>query len=197
MRRSNRGSTVAAFALVVGLVAACGPGGSGTVSPSPQPTPLITPDPHLQEPASVDDVYQELAKAGLRITANTATIGTDGVTVKRINATYASWPLVLTEFKSTSARRVAGRFDSGRPPRQGESPYMIAGMNILLEFGPHSTNDKTPAPPESAHVSAALDLVRALHPLLGPLEQRSTQPLPLPTPVPTPAPPSASPRPTS
>ncbi|HEV8490241.1 MAG TPA: hypothetical protein VGQ58_10690 [Candidatus Limnocylindrales bacterium] len=195
MRRSNRGSIVAAFALVVGLASACGPGGSGSVSPSPQPTPLITPDPHLQDPASVDDVYQELAKAGLRITANTATIGTDGVTVKRINATYANWPLVLTEFKSTSARRVAARFDSGKPPRQGESPYMIAGMNILLEFGPHSTNDKTPAPPESAKVDAALDLVRALDPLLGPLEQRSTQPLPLPTPVLTPAPPTAAPAP--
>lgn len=196
MRRSNRGSTVAAFALVAGLVAACGPGGSGAASPSPQPTPLITPNPHLAEPASVDDVYQELAKAGLRITANTATIGTDGITVKRINATYANWPLVLTEFKSTNALQIAARFDSGQPPRQGESPYMIAGMNILLEFGPHSTNDKTPAPPETDKVDAALDLVRALHPLVGPLEQRSTQPLPLPTQMPTPAPATASPRPT-
>jgi hypothetical protein len=150
----------------------------------------------LAEPASVDDVYQELAKAGLRITANTATIGTDGITVKRINATYANWPLVLTEFKSTNALQIAARFDSGLPPRQGESPYMIAGMNILLEFGPHSTNDKTPAPPETDKVDAALDLVRALHPLLGPLEQRSTQPLPLPTQNPTPAPATASPRPT-
>ena len=196
MRRSNRGSTVAAFALVVGLVAACGPGGTGAGSPSPQPTPLITPDPHLAEPASVDDVYRELAKAGLRITANTATIGTDGVTVKRINATYASWPLIMTEYKSTNALQLAARFDSGQPPRQGESPYMIAGMNILLEFGPHSTNDKAPPPPEAEHVSAALELVEALHPLVGPLEQRSTEPLPLPTPMSTPAPATASPRPT-
>jgi hypothetical protein len=150
----------------------------------------------LVEPASVDVVYRELSKAGLRITANTATIGTDGITVKRINATYANWPLVMTEFKSTNALQVAARFDSGQPPRQGESPYMIAGMNILLEFGPHSTNDKTPAPPETEKVDAALELVRALHPLLGPLEQRSTHPLQLPAPVSTPAPPTASPRPT-
>ena len=197
MRRSNRGSTVAAFALAVGLVAACGPAAPGSLPPTAQPLPSYTPDPHLTDPASIDVVYRELVKSGLRITANTATIGTDGIVVKRINATYANWPLVMTEFTSTNALQVAARFDRGQPPRKGESPYMIAGLNILLEFGPHSTNDKTPAPPEPEKVDAALSLVRALHPLVGPLEQRSTQPLPLPTPVSTPAPlPTDSPSPT-
>jgi hypothetical protein len=69
-------------------------------------------------------------------------------------------------------------------------------MNILLEFGPHSTNDRTPAPPEPEKIDAALYLVRALDPLLGPLSQRSTVPLPLPTPRATPAPATDSPSPT-
>jgi hypothetical protein len=149
----------------------------------------------LKEPVSIDLVYQRLAVAGLRITANTATVGTDGLTVKRINATYAEWPLIMTEFKTSAALQVAARFDGGRPPRQGESPYMIAGLNLLFEYGPHSTNDRTPSPPSPSHRAAALKLVEALHPLLHPLAQRSTQPLELPTPVPTPVPPAASPSP--
>jgi hypothetical protein len=147
----------------------------------------------LSEPASVDDVLRKLAVAGLRITTNTASVGTDGVTVKRINATYADWPLVLTQYTSSAALQIDARFDLGKPPRQGESPYMIAGLNILAEFGPHSTNDRTPAPPEAAKADAALKLALAMHPLLGPLRQRSTAPIPLPTPVATPVP-SASPR---
>jgi hypothetical protein len=149
----------------------------------------------LTEPASVDDVLRKLAKAGLRITANTASIGTDGVTVKRINATYADWPLVLTEYISSNALQVAARFDLGKPPRQGESPYMVAGLNILAEYGPHSTNNKAPSPPEADKRDAAIILMNALHPLIGPLRQRSTEALPLPTPVATPTPvPTPSPR---
>jgi hypothetical protein len=72
---------------------------------------------------------------------------------------------------------------------------MIAGLNLLFEYGPHSTNDRTPSPPSPAHRAAATKLVEALHPLLHPLAQRSTEPLALPTPVPTPVPPAASPSP--
>jgi hypothetical protein len=196
MRRSNLWATLAAAMLVVGLVASCGPAAPASQPVTPRPTPVITPDPHLAEPASIDKVYQLLARAGLRITANTATVGTDGITVKRINATYAEWPLVMTEYSSSSALQKAARFDQARPPRQGESPYIIGGLNLLFEFGPHSTNDRTPAPPSPSHRAAAMELVEALHPLLHPLAQRSTEPVPLPTPVPTPVPPSDSPRPT-
>ncbi len=195
MRRSNRRATLAAVVLAAGLAAACGPSAPPSVPVTPRPTPVITPDPHLTEPASVDKVYQTLAREGLRITANTATLGTDGVTVKRINATYAEWPLVLTEFKSAAALQVAARFDTGQPPRQGESPYMIAGLNILVEFGPHLSNSGAPEPPSPAHAAAAAQLVDALHPLLHPLSQRSTEPLVLPTPVAAPVAPSVSPRP--
>jgi hypothetical protein len=193
MRRSNRRATVAAVVLAAGFIAACGPPAPASLPATPVPTPVITPNPQMSEPASVDEVLKKLAKAGLRITANTASVGTDGVTVKRINATYADWPLVLTQYTSSATLNVAARFDLGKPPRQGESPYMIAGLNILAEFGPHSTNDKTPAPPDATKRDAAIALMNALHPLVGPLRQRSTQALPLPTPVGTPLP-SASPR---
>ena len=195
MRSSNRRATLAAVVLAAGLAAACGPAAPASLPVTPRPTPLITPDPHLTEPASVDEVYQTLAREGLRITANTATVGTDGVTVKRINATYAEWPLVMTEFKSAAALQVAARFDTGLPPQQGESPYMIAGLNILVEFGPHLTNDGAPSPPSPAHKAAAGQLVDALHPLLHPLSQRSTEPVELPTPVAVPVTPAASPSP--
>jgi hypothetical protein len=149
----------------------------------------------MSEPASVDEVLRKLATAGLRITANTASVGTDGITVKRINATYADWPLLLTQFTTSGDLQVAARFDLGRPPIQGESPYMIAGLNILAEFGPNSSNNKAPAPPEAAKREAAIRLVNALHPLIGPLRQRSTEAVPLPTPVATPTPvPTPSPR---
>ncbi|HEY7590857.1 MAG TPA: hypothetical protein VH723_07685 [Candidatus Limnocylindrales bacterium] len=193
MRRSNRGIAFAAVTLAAGLVFGCGPAAPASLPPTPIPTPLITPDPHLTEPASVDAVYRELAKAGLRITANTATIGTDGSLVKRINATYANWPLVMSEYGSAAKLDAAARFDLGKPPRQGESPYMIAGLNILIEFGPHSTN-QGPAAPEPDKVAAANKLVDALHPLLWPLRQRSTVSLALPTPPATPTPiPTAAP----
>jgi hypothetical protein len=196
MRRSNLWATLAAAMLVAGLVASCGPAAPASLPATPKPTPVITPDPHLSEPASIDKVYQLLARAGLRITANTATVGTDGITIKRINATYAEWPLVMTEFSSSGALQAAAKFDLGRPPRQGESPYIIGGLNLLFEFGPHSTNDRTPAPPSPSHRAAAAELVEALHPLLHPLAQRSTEPVTLPTPVPTPVPPSEAPSPT-
>lgn len=188
MRRSNRRATVAAVVLAAGFVVSCGPAAPASLPVTPKPTPLITPNPQMTEPASVDDVLKKLASAKLRITTNTASVGTDGITVKRIIATYAEWPLVLTQFTTSEALTVAARFDLGKPPRQGEAPYMIAGLNILVEFGPHSTNDKTPAPPEAAKRDAAILLVNALHPFIGPLRQRSTEALPLPTPVATPAP---------
>jgi len=146
----------------------------------------------MTEPASVDEVLKKLAVAKLRITANTASVGTDGVTVKKINATYGDWPMILTQFTTSAALQVAARFDLGKPPRQGESPYMFAGLNILVEFGPHSANDKVPAAPSADKREAAIALVNALHPLIGPLRQRSTEAVPLPTPAATPAP-SASP----
>jgi hypothetical protein len=197
MRSSNRRATLAAVVLAAGLVAACGPAAPASLPVTPRPTPLITPDPHLSEPVSIDEVYKLLDQAGLRITANTATLGTDGITIKRINATYADWPLVLTQYSSSAALLADAKFDTSKPPRLGESPYNMAGLNILAEFGPHSTNDRTPAPPSADKREAAIALAEAMDPLLGPLSQRSTEPLPLPTPLTTPAPPTPTALPSS
>jgi hypothetical protein len=186
---SNRGRIVATAVLGASLLASCGGTPATSIAPTPVPTPLITPDPHLTEPASVDDVLRHLSAAGLRITANTASAGPGGEPIKRVNATYADWPLVATQFSSSAALREVGRFDPAVKPRLGESPYIIVGLNIMIEYGPHSTNDRTPAPPGEAQRKAAEALVAALDPLLGPLLQRSTQPLVLPTgrPAATPA----------
>jgi hypothetical protein len=180
MRKSNRGRVVARLVLSAVLAAGCGGTAVPSVAPSSPPTPLITADPHLTEPASIDTVIRALTGAGLRITPNMASTGPGGEPVKRINATYSDWPLVLTQFTSAAALRDVGAFDASKPPIRGESPYIIVGLNVMIEFGPHSTNDRTPAPPTEQKRAAAIALVAALHPLIGPLAQRSTDPVELP-----------------
>jgi hypothetical protein len=183
MRGSNlRGFTQTASALLVAfVVTAC----AAAATPPPTivavATPVITPDPHLAAPASVDQVFRLLGAAGLRITPNTASGGPDEEPVKRINGTYASWPIVLTQFTSAEALRKVGRFDVRKPPGRGEAPYVLAGLNILIEFGPQVTNDGRPAIPDPTKEDALMALVIVLDPLLGPLAQRSVEPVPLPT----------------
>ncbi len=197
MRKSNRGRTFLGIAVATALVVACGGGAVPSTGPSGSSAPLVTAVPHLVEPASVDDVIRKLVSAGLRLTPNTASVGATGEPVKRVNATYGSWPLVLTQYSTSEALREVAEFDPSRRPALGESPYILAGLNILLEFGPHSTNDRTPAPPSENQKAAAEALVAVLDPLIGPLEQRSSFPLDLPgnAPAPPPATPDPSPAP--
>jgi hypothetical protein len=162
-------------------IAACGGDASPSPSPSASPTPVITPDPHLTEPVSIDTIYIELQKAGLHLTANTASSGPGGEPVKRISATYADWPLLLSAYSSSAALRRTTGFDPAKPVRQGNAPITIAGLNILVEFGPKTGNTAVPEAPDARHREAALAIVRVLDPLLGPLAQVSVQPLPLPT----------------
>jgi hypothetical protein len=166
------------------LLAGCGSTAVPSLAPTPPPTPLITPHPHLVEPASVDDVIRALTGGGLRITPNMASTGPGGEPVKRVNATYSDWPLVLTQFSSSAALRDVGEFDAAKPPIPGDSPYVIAGLNIMVEFGPHTTSDRSPAPPSQQQRAAAVALVAALNTLLGPLAQRSMDPVELPRPSP-------------
>jgi hypothetical protein len=179
------------------VVGACGASAAPSSAPTARPTPLVTPDPHLAAPASVDDLFRLLGGADIRITPNTATGFPGGDPVKRINATYANWPLVLTEYTSVDTLTNLSRFDPKKPPRRGESPYILAGMNILIEYGPQVTNDLEPAPPDPNRRAAFLALVAALDPLIGPLRQRSVEPVPLPAATPLPgasaAPASAAP----
>jgi hypothetical protein len=188
MRRSNRGLG-AVTALVAVMLVGCG-GPSTTPGPSAGATPLVTPDPHLATPAHVDDVFRLVGAAGLKIIPNTASEGTKGDPIKRITATYADWPLVLTEFSSVNALRRVGKFDLAESPKRGEAPYIVAGANILIEYGPRNTNDPAPVPADPAHLQALMALVAALDPLLGPLSQRSVQPIALPAPTVAPASPA-------
>jgi len=191
MRRSNRGLR-AVTALVAVVLVGCG---SGTATPtgSGPVTPLVTPDPHLAAPAHVDDVYRLVGSRGIKLVANTASEGTKGDPVKRIVATYDDWPLVLTEFSSASALRSVAKFDPSQRPQRGEAPYILAGLNILVEYGPRDTNDPQPQPADEAHQQALMKLVAALDPLLGPLAQRSVVTIALPgTPVPGSQPPAAA-----
>ena len=195
MRKSNRGRSFLGIAVAAALVVACGGNAVPSAGPSGNPSPLITLVPHLVEPVSVDDLIRKLVAAGLRLTPNTASVGASGEPVKRVNATYGSWPLVLTQYSTAAALREVADFDPSRRPSLGESPYILAGLNILLELGPHSTNDRTPAPPSDNQRAAAEALVAALHPLIGPLEQQSSFPLDLPGNAPPPPAPASTPSP--
>lgn len=156
---------------------------------------MITPDPHLRAPASVDVVFRLLGSAGIRITPNNASNGTNGEPVKQIAATYNDWPLVLTEFTTAEALRKVARFDPKTRPQPGEAPYILAGLNILVEFGPQSTNDPKPTPADASRRASLDALIAVLDPLLGPLSGRSVDNVVLPraTGLPGPSAPASSP----
>jgi hypothetical protein len=198
MRTSNRGAlfvnAVAALALGA-VVASCG-GSSTTPAPGGSGGPVITPDPHLAEPVSVDELYRILGAAGIHITPNTASKGANGEPIKRIVGTYRDWPIVLSQYSSNAVLRTEAKFDPKVPPVRGEAPYIVEGLNILIEYGPRITNNRSPAPPPEDKKAAMIALAKVLDPLLGPLSQRSTVPLPLKEPTATKAPTrSASPKP--
>lgn len=196
-RTGRRWRGLSAVALAVPLVlasAACGSSPSPTPTPRPSPSPTPTPDRHLTEPATAEAIFRALSAAGLRVVSNNAVTGAPGQEPRlRINATYANWPLVIHEYSSSTALRGAG-FRPGARPTIGQAPFNLAGLNILVEFGPHAKNRNEP-PPEPAFREAAEALIAALDPLIGPLEQMSIEPLPLPTLTPLPG--QAGPSPTA
>lgn len=197
-QRGLRVALVIVFAVALTSVnAACGSSPTPTPPPRPSPTPTPTPDPHLTEPAAAEAIFRALSAAGLRVVSNNAVTGAPGQEPRlRINATYANWPLVIHEYSSNAALRRAG-FRAGARPTIGQAPFNLAGLNILVEFGPHAKNRNEP-PPEPAFREAAEALIAALDPLIGPLEQMSIEPLPLPTltPLPGASGPSPTPGPT-
>jgi hypothetical protein len=170
------------------LVAGCGTAAVTPSATAPSPSPTPTPDPHLTAPASVGDVFAGLGKAGLKITANNADAGGQGGEPrKRLNTTYAGWPLILSEYSTHAALLEATGFEPGESPRIGDAPFRIVGLNILVEYGPHTKNEISR--PEDRFIDAAQALADAMDPLVGPLSQASTVPLDLPAgPVPSAAP---------
>ena len=118
-----------AAAVTIGLVVgACGgsPPSAPAASPTPVAMPAATPVAHLSEPVKADSVYLALLAAGLRIVPNNASTGGPGnEPVKRINATYAGWPLSISQFTSSATLMAATDWKAGAKPSQGESS--IAG----------------------------------------------------------------------
>ena len=117
-----------------------GHAGAQRRAPPPRPPrrPPPRPNPHLTDPASVDVVVRKLAGAGIRIQPNNASSGRNGEPVKAINFTYDGWPLVISQFSSSAALRANAGFDPAKEPRHGDATYIVAGLNILIEYGPGS-----------------------------------------------------------
>ena len=119
------------------LVTACGSAPPSVAPPTARPTPVITPDPHLTEPATADQIFVAIRVGDLPLNVNNATSGDPtSPIVKRINAAIGNWPLIITEFRSSAALREATKWDATKPPTQGNAPYTFVGLNILIEFGP-------------------------------------------------------------
>jgi hypothetical protein len=188
---SVRGAaSLAVFVAGVALTAvACGDAPASAL-PTSRPTPLVTPDPHLADPATADQVWRGLGAAGLRMTANNATAGgPDSALVKSINATYLGWPLNLSEFRSSAALAETLAWEAGEAPGQGEAPIAIAGVNILVTWGPMT--GEQPATPDPRQVEALDALVSALDRLLSPLSVRTNTPIDVPGVVLGPTPPAS------
>ncbi len=80
----------------VGCSASAAPAPSATVAP----TPVVTPDPHLQEPVTADQVYIALRVAKLPVNSNNANLGRGNPDiVKQINAELDGWPLRITQYR--------------------------------------------------------------------------------------------------
>jgi len=185
-------SFAAAVALALVLASCGGAAPSPTPAPTAVPTPTPTPNPHLAEPASVDTVFTWLNGHGLTVIGNNADRGPSGEPLKRINATYAGWPLILSEYSTGAlARKSSGVGPKAAKPVADEAPFTFLGLNIVVDFGPQLRRDDDPAP-DPRFVDAATKLATALDALLGPLGIRSVVRVALPMPLATPAPSSSA-----
>lgn len=164
------------LALLAALAAAC-TNAPASLPPTAAPTPVVTPNPHLSDPASAQDVFNGLGREGLRITTNTAAVGADGsAVVTRINATYQGWPLEVIQYRSSTDLATAADWKAGEAPGRGEVPVALAGSNILIRWGPRASGVKPPKPDDRQ--AAALEaLVVAVDRLLSPLKVRTIEPV--------------------
>jgi hypothetical protein len=186
---------VGLLAILVTITAAACFGSAASPTPTPVPTPSPTPDPHLREPAAVGEIYQILRERGLGIIGTNARAGDEPRTT--VVASYAGWPLVLAEFSSTKARMKAIPFENKEVPKKGQAPYLFAGLNLAVEWGPADRGVAPPAP-DAEHVDAATKLANELNRLVGPIGQRAVvsvelEPIERPTPAPPASLPAASP----
>lgn len=187
MIRPGPAAVAAGIALAV-LTAACGSAPSPTPSPVPTPTPTATPLTRLAVPYRAGGIIVALREAGLTVIGNTARAGLPGEEPRTtMFATYGSWPLTVIEYSSSATLRKGSGFVPNDRILPGDPPYVFVAANVLVEYGPRRDGRK-PARPTADQRAAALTLVQALDPRVGPLVQRSITPAPLPTPVLTPSP---------
>ena len=202
MRHSNRTGRgarlpILAAGLLALMVVGCAPAAVASAPPTAEPTPVVTPDPHLKEPVTADQVFRALSAARLGMIANNANSGGGNPDiVKLINADVGSWPLRITEYRTSAVLTRALGWKPGVALGGDEAPYAFAGLNILIQFGPIST--RPPAAPNVSRQEAVASIIAVLDPLLWPLAQRSVVAVPTRTAIPTvtPAPsvkPSAKP----
>lgn len=176
---ATRGARRLAVALIVtaGLFGACGEAAPSSAPPVARSTPVVTPDPHLDDPATADEVFLGLARAGLRLTANNADAGApDSGLVKRINATFLGWPLAVSQFETSAALSEVIDWAAAGAPGQGEPPVSIAGLNVLIEWGP-TTGDSPPAV-DGDRLEGLTAMAATLDVLLSPLRARSVVAVP-------------------
>jgi len=176
--RGNRGWVALTLTMVATawLAASCATP-VPSASPTARPTPLITPDPHLDDPATADAVFLALGSAGLRLTANNAIGGDDdSPLVKRINATFLGWPLAVSQYRTSAALAKLTAWPEDARPDQGQPPVTIAGLNILIEWGP--TTGSEPPAPSGPQVQGLRDMAATLDVLLSPLRARSVVTVP-------------------
>jgi hypothetical protein len=175
--------------LAVLIVVGCGPTAVASSSPTPLPTPVVTPDPHLTVPVTADQVWVAIAAGRMRLTPNNATIS-EGTITKRINADLEGWTLRITAYTTAATMQKAKTWKAGSKPGVGEAPYNFAALNVVVEFGPTSRASAPPAA-DPEHQATAETIVRLLDPLLWPIEQHSVTAIPgrtVPPATPTPAP---------
>jgi hypothetical protein len=159
------------------VLGACGEGTPSAAPSVARATPVITPDPHLDDPTTADEVFVALAKAGLRLTANNADAGgADSTLVKRINATYLGWPLAVSQYTTTTALSKATTWPIDHMPGQGEPPVSIVGLNILVEWGP--TTGAEPPTLDPTRLDGLRDMASTLQALLSPLRAHAVVAVP-------------------
>jgi hypothetical protein len=177
-----------ALLVIAMLVVACG-GAAASPSPSPSPRPSPSPDLHLSDPANVEVIYAALQRAGLKMSVtNASAADKEGEEPRRHYAlSINGWPLHLIEYGSADARLKDFVFEPGSAPAAGHPPYTLAGLNIVVTFGPDHRK-VVPEVPDPSFQDVAKTLGKTLDTYLGPLDQRSVTDLAIPDPSPRPSP---------
>jgi hypothetical protein len=182
MRHSNhavwgRRLPIWAVGLLVVILVGCGSAATPPPSTTPAPTPVVTPNPHLQEPVSADQVYRIFVASKLALSCPNANLGNGNPRIaKQINCTLEGWPLRIVQYTSVRTLGESLKWTAGELPGGAEAPYNWTGLNVLIQFGPIST--KAPAKPEAARQATASTLLSVLDPMLWPIAQRSVVAIP-------------------